>query len=50
MITECKNCVLQRNFECPQYLGEAVGWRWLTRTDDSWKDCYKNYLAKKESD
>jgi hypothetical protein len=35
---------------CIQWLGEAIGWRRLQRTDESPKDCHYNYTEGKEDD
>jgi ligand-binding SRPBCC domain-containing protein len=35
---------------CVQWLGEACGWQWANRTDESSKDCHFNFTKGKEHD
>ncbi len=48
---ECTGCPMRDNDNlCVQWLGEACGWQWATRTDSSSKDCHYNHTEGKADD
>jgi len=44
MKIKCDECNKkgENDNHCAQWLGEACGWQWWPRLDDSWKDCHLN--------
>lgn len=48
---QCDGCPM-RDVDnlCVQWLGEAIGWQWLQRTDESPNYCHYNYMEGKEDD
>ena len=47
---KCSECKHRNEEMCVQWLGEACGWQWWTRTDDSWENCHLNFMLNKESE
>jgi len=47
----CNNCPSKpADNLCVQYLGEACGWKWMNRTDESADNCHYNYTEESEND